>query len=161
MLVGLDEATHVCAGPQSCEGGQPPQVPLQPSSPQVFPVQLAWQSRGTPVPESPALPDELVAPELVLELPLEEPVAPDELEPDDDDVVCAPDEPVLPPVDVPVPLLPPVFCWPELDELGPDEQPEELAPPKAASVARAKTSGLRIMIPPGVRVAPCLLGSSS
>jgi hypothetical protein len=34
---------QVCAGPQSCDGGQPPQVPPQPSSPQVFPVQSDWQ----------------------------------------------------------------------------------------------------------------------
>jgi len=36
-------ATQVCAGPQSCDGGQPPQVPPQPLSPQVFPVQSVWQ----------------------------------------------------------------------------------------------------------------------
>jgi hypothetical protein len=44
MLVVLGDATQVCAGPQSWEGGQPPQVPWQPSSPQVFPVQLGVQA---------------------------------------------------------------------------------------------------------------------
>ena len=44
MLVVLVDATQVCAGPQSWEGGHPPQVPWQPSLPQVFPVQLAAQA---------------------------------------------------------------------------------------------------------------------
>ncbi len=39
MLVVLEGATQDCAALQSWEGGQPPQVPAQPSVPQVFPVQ--------------------------------------------------------------------------------------------------------------------------
>src|ERR1700677_952695 len=42
-------ATQVCVDPQSCDGGQPPQVPPPPSSPQVFPVQFAWQPVVPPV----------------------------------------------------------------------------------------------------------------
>jgi hypothetical protein len=39
MLVVLGDAMQVCDGPQSCDGGHPPHVPAQPSSPQLFPVQ--------------------------------------------------------------------------------------------------------------------------
>src|SRR5579883_2956552 len=48
MPAVAEGVTHVCAGPHSCEGGQPPQLPLQPSSPQVLPVQSALQRPGAP-----------------------------------------------------------------------------------------------------------------
>jgi hypothetical protein len=100
MLVVLGDATHVCAGPQSCEGGQPPQVPWHPSSPQVFPVQFGVQAP----PE-----DEVVVAPLLVEGPVLDVVPPpdavampDELEPWA--AVPLPPDPVLAPL--PVVLLP-------------------------------------------------------
>jgi hypothetical protein len=65
---------QVPEGPQSWEGGQPPQVPPQPSSPQVFAVQLALLQlvAGPPseVPPEDELPDE---PSGVPVPPLDEP----------------------------------------------------------------------------------------
>jgi hypothetical protein len=57
--VAIDGATQVCDVPQSCEGGQPPQVCPQPSSPQVFPLQLEVQLTPPPplaLPPEPPLP---------------------------------------------------------------------------------------------------------
>jgi hypothetical protein len=82
MLDVLEGAVHVPEAPQSWEGGQPPHVPPQPSSPQVFPVQLALQFAAGPPSE--ALPDE---------------------DPPDDD---APDDaPDVAPLDEPPPPSPP------------------------------------------------------
>src|SRR5579872_6431101 len=76
-------ARHVCAGPQSADGAQPPQVPPHPLGPQTLPVQSALQLGGPPS----ELPPEDEAPE---EVPDDAP------EPAPDDVpLCAP-EPVLP-----------------------------------------------------------------
>jgi hypothetical protein len=62
-------ATQVCAGPQSCDGEQPPQVPPQPSPPQVFPAQSAWQLFVAP-PSAPEL--SAAAPESLPEPPSSE-----------------------------------------------------------------------------------------
>src|SRR5580658_444372 len=71
MLDVLAGAMQVPEAAQSCEGGQPPQVPPQPSSPHVFAVQFDLQFGAGPPSEVP--PD---APSCVPAAPLEEP--PDE-----------------------------------------------------------------------------------
>jgi hypothetical protein len=58
MLVVLEDATQVWAEPQSWDGGHPPQVPWQPSSPQVFAVQSGVQLVEPPVPPSGSPPDD-------------------------------------------------------------------------------------------------------
>src|SRR5690348_1764043 len=62
-LVVLEGETQVCDGPQSCEGGHPPQVCPHPSSPHVLLAQL--EAQATP-PSGPAPPDppEAAAPPL-------------------------------------------------------------------------------------------------
>ncbi len=87
MLVVLEDATQVWAEPQSWEGGHPPQVPWQPSSPQVFAVQSGVQATEPPVPPSGDPPDEALVdvapcppvPELVVATPvlLDAPVVPE------------------------------------------------------------------------------------
>jgi hypothetical protein len=129
MLVVLGDATQVFAGPQSWEGGHPPQVPWHPSSPHVFPAQF-----GVQVPPE----DELaVAPLLDVDPPLADGPLPDELWP------CAA-VPPLPAVDVPAPVPPtlPVVAW-----LLPFE---EHAPTSATSAAVPTMSRFCIDMASGV-----------
>ena len=110
MLVVLDGATQVWAALHSLDGGHPPHVPLQPSSPHVFPMQLGVQLAAVPPPV--ALPDE----------------PPVELPPDP-----FPDEPPLEatPACPPVPAsLPPVVAAPPV-ETAPlaDAPPVDWLPP--------------------------------
>ena len=74
MLVVVEGALHVCKGLQSSEGGQPPQVPPQPSLPQVFPEQFgahaeAPPSTGAPEEAPAADPLDIVLPESFPERP--------------------------------------------------------------------------------------------
>ena len=98
-LVVLEEATQVCDGPQSWEGGQPPQVCPQPSPPQVFPLQLEMQ----PTPASGALPVD----------PPGAPVPP-EVPPDPADPPPVPPVPVLPATPLEPPPLPPLLPCPKV-----------------------------------------------
>jgi hypothetical protein len=125
MVLVLGGVTQVCAGPQSWEGGQPPQVLPQPSLPQVFPVQSGLQLVG--VPESAPPPeDELVDAPLLEDAPLL-----DELWP------CPP-VPPLPPADVPAPIPPVPGCL-AVDEHAP-------MPANAASAAVPTMIGFCIRI---------------
>ena len=72
-LVVLEDATQVCEDPQSWDGGQPPQVCPQPSSPHVFPLQLGVQLTP-PSGAAPVDPPEAVPP--VPPLPPETPPEP-------------------------------------------------------------------------------------
>lgn len=109
MLVVFEGVTHVCEAPHSWEGGQPPHVPPQPSSPHVLPVHVDVQLEAPP---SDIPPDE----ELVDPLPDEELVDP--LPDDPDDVlpkvlpleVAAPDDDAPAPPSPGPPLEEPVFC---------------------------------------------------
>jgi hypothetical protein len=95
MLVVLDEATHVWAALHSFEGGHPPHVPLQPSSPHVLPVQLGLQLTALPPPD--AVPDEPIVeppPDAAPDDPLVEP--PLDVAPDDPLVEPPTDEPPVP-----------------------------------------------------------------
>src|SRR5579885_641948 len=112
MLLVLDEATQVCAGPQSCDGAQPPHVCPHPSSPQVFPVQLGVQLAVVPpLPIDP--PDAWLppAPPAIPPLPVATPPAPPlplppvPLPPAPPLPVPAPPEPAVTPPD---PTVPPV-----------------------------------------------------
>ena len=99
MLDELEGAMQVPDVPQSCEGGQPPQVPPQASSPQVLPAQLDLQPGAGP--PSAVLPDD------------EPPDAPS------GDPVPPLDEPVLPeepPDDPPAPSSPPAAASDPPDE---------------------------------------------
>ncbi len=58
MLLWLGEATQVFADPHNWDGGQPPQLPPQPSSPHVLLAQSGLQFGGAP--ESAPVFEELV-----------------------------------------------------------------------------------------------------
>ena len=64
MLVELVLAAHVWVDEQSSDGGQPPQVPPQPSLPQVFPVQSGAHPVDPPAFELLLDVDAVVDPEL-------------------------------------------------------------------------------------------------
>jgi hypothetical protein len=128
MLVVLEGATQVCEAPHSWEGGQPPHVPPQPSSPQVLPVHVAVQLEAPPsdIPLEEELVDPLPDEKLGNPLPDEKLVNPLPDDPDDVLPKVVPLEVAAPDDDAPVPPSPgppleePVFC--------PLDVPPELAP---------------------------------
>jgi hypothetical protein len=75
-LVVLEEATQVCDGPQSWEGGQPPQVCPHPSLPQVFPLQVEAQLTPADPADPPPVPPWALLPAKPLELPPVPPLPP-------------------------------------------------------------------------------------
>ena len=75
-LVVLEEATQVCEGPQSCEGGHPPQVCPHPSSPHVLLVQLEAHATPPDPPEAGVPPDPLDVPPVPPAPPPVPPAAP-------------------------------------------------------------------------------------
>src|SRR5947207_15557060 len=94
MEVVLGDATQVFAGPQSWDGGQPPQVPPQPSSPQVSPVQLGLQLARMPESGAPSEGPEsatLVVPESTVP-----PVVPESARPPEDTAASAAFMPTTP-----------------------------------------------------------------
>ncbi len=105
MLVVLDGATQVWAALQSLDGGQPPHVPLQPSSPHVLPVHLGVQLADVPPPDA---------------LPAEPPAA---LPPDE-----APDDPLVEPPLEETPACPPVATSPPPVAPAPPAETAPLAP---------------------------------
>jgi hypothetical protein len=131
MLVVLEEAVHVCEAPHSWEGGQPPQVPPHPSSPQVLPVQSGVQLRAPPEdPDDDMLPE--VAP---LEVAL----------PDDEAPELASSEPPLV-----APPLWPLDVPPELELVPPDpveDPPSILCPDCWFDVAEQPTAPSQVAAP--------------
>src|SRR6185312_602541 len=110
MLDVLEDATHVWAEPQSWDGGQPPHVCPQPSSPQVLALQFGVQLAPLPpvgvdppeplttLPPEPELPPEPLPPCPVLLVPPEPVLPPDPAAPPPPDPVLElPPEPVVPP----------------------------------------------------------------
>jgi hypothetical protein len=104
MLVVLEGATQVCDVLQTLDGGQPPQVPPQPSVPHVLPVQFDVHDTVPPLEELPdeelvdapleELPDEELVDAPLEELPDEELVdAPLEEPPDEEPVDASAEEP--------------------------------------------------------------------
>jgi hypothetical protein len=136
LLVLPVGATQLPWALHSCEGGQPPQVPVQPSLPHVLPPQSGVQLWGEPDPAAPAadppLPDAPPPPDAA-PLPDAPPEAP----------------PLTPPVEtppLPAAALPPeapepdVPAWPALVPALPPfaELEDEHAPaPRAISAASA------------------------
>ena len=137
MLVVLEGATQVCDVLQTLDGGQPPQVPPQPSVPHVLPVQFDVHDTVPPLEE---LPDEELVDAPLEEPPDEEPVDASAEEPPDEELVDAPldDAPDVelvddeldedPEDDFEPPLLeePPLF--PPLDPLPEEPEPLEASP---------------------------------
>ena len=150
MLVVLEGATQVCDVLQTLDGGQPPQVPPQPSVPHVLPVQFDVHDTVPPLEEPPdeelvdapleELPDEELVDAPLEEPPDEEPVDASAEEPPDEELVDAPldDAPDVelvddeldedPEDDFEPPLLeePPLF--PPLDPLLEESEPLEASP---------------------------------
>ena len=129
LLVLPVGATQLPCALHSCEGGQPPQVPVQPSLPHVLPLQSGVQLCGEPEPAAPAadppLPDAPPLPEAPPEVP--PPLTP----PVEDAPAAA--APPLP--EAPEPAVP---AWPALPALdGPigAELEDEHAPAAKATSA--------------------------
>ena len=92
MVAVFEGMTHVCEAPHRWDGGQPPHVPPQPSSPHVLPVHTGVQLDEPP--SGPPPEDELVEVPPDEELPVPPPPGP------------PPEEPAFDPLEGPPELAP-------------------------------------------------------